>query len=116
MNGKDRSSRAKKLGEYVGRCWKRYSRALDKISHRLQQVGVPRALSRIVGRGLHAVVIFGLLYAAFWVTLMAITLFVICSFRIADDKATGWRHGPEGYGYYESGERIDYGRLFDEDE
>lgn len=115
MSEKDRPSRAEKLGERFGRCWKCYLHALNKIEHYLQRWGIPFALSRLVGWALYAVVIIGLLYVAFWVTLVAITLFVTWKVRTTDDDA-GWRHGHEGYGYYQNGIRTDFARLFEEDE
>lgn len=113
MNEKDQPSRAKRLGEYVGRCWKCYSRALDKISHRLQQAGVPFALSRMAVWIMQVVAITGLLYVAFWITLIVIIASLGVSGFFSPPTRTNhfsadWRDGPSGFGLYDqTGARID---------
>ncbi|WP_448111268.1 DUF3742 family protein [Pseudomonas lini] len=117
MTEKDQTTRAVRLGEWLGRCWKGYLRFLDRVFSWLRRAGIPPTLARVFVWALQAVVIITLLYVTFWITLIAIVVFVAGSGLLeTDDEAPGWRDGPEGHGYYENGTRIDYGRLFEDDE
>ncbi|WP_082460506.1 DUF3742 family protein [Pseudomonas mediterranea] len=115
MCRQEQATRAERLGEYAGRCWRSYLRGLDRLSGGLQRLGVPNSLSRIIALGLQASVLFVLLFVAFWVAVIAIYLFVSWSVHIEEEAASGWRDGPEGYGFYEGGTRTDYGRLLDDE-
>ena len=116
MSEQEQSSSAEKFGNYLGRCWKGYSRILDRFSRCLQHMGVPYVLCRMIGVGLQAVVLIILLYVAFWITLIAICLFVRWATGVAidDERTPQWRDGPDGFGYYEGDTRIDYGEIFDD--
>ncbi|WP_460322782.1 DUF3742 family protein [Pseudomonas ogarae] len=113
MSEKDRPSRAERLGERFGQCWKCYSHVLNKISHRLQRWGIPSALSRMAVWVMQGAAIAGLLYVAFWITLIAIIASLAASgfFSLAtraNDFSADWRDGPSGFGLYDqTGVRID---------
>ena len=118
MSVKDKTSKAERLGFWMGRCLKRYCQFCENCSSSLSELGVHRNVTRAIGWAIVAVAAFTILYVAFWVGLVFISLLVASSglARVGDYPLQGWREGPEGYGYYQDGSRIDYGGLFDDDD
>ena len=114
-----RPSWAHRFGEWAGRTWRWLARQDRRASAWLTRQGLSAGAAKIVPWAVKLLVLGVLLYAAFWLTLVAIFVFAAAWLaRHADhDSAHGeWRNGQEGYGYYENGTRTDYGRLFDDDQ
>ncbi|WP_092148155.1 MULTISPECIES: DUF3742 family protein [unclassified Pseudomonas] len=112
MSEQEQSSGAEKFGNYLGRCWKGYSRILDRFSRCLQRAGVPFVLCRMIGVSLQAVVLVALLCVAFWITIIGMFVLLgasgLFSPRGTDDLNADWKNGPSGFGIYDqSGVRID---------
>ncbi|WP_055136586.1 DUF3742 family protein [Pseudomonas corrugata] len=113
MREQEQATRAEKLGEYAGRCWRSYLRVLDRLSGGLQRAGAPYALSRMIAWGLQALVLFVLLYVAFWITIIFIVVALGSSGLLDRSSGVGglgaeWRDGPSGFGIYDqAGVRID---------
>ncbi|WP_460110345.1 DUF3742 family protein [Pseudomonas sp. S3_H04] len=117
MTEKDRASKASRVGEYLGRCWKGYLRNLTRVSGWLRKVGVPRKLASFCALLLHTVTVMVLLYIAFWVTVVFIVALVgSCGLFSSEPEPASWRDGPEGPGIYENGVRTDCGRSFEDDQ
>lgn len=112
---RDQVTNAQLFGRFCGQCWKGYVRKIQRFSAWLTQQGVPPHFATFGGWALQAIAIFVLLYVAFWLALV-LTLLVLCVSGLTyEDQIQGWHNGPEGYGYYQDGYRIDYGRLLDDD-
>jgi len=113
----ERTTRAARFGRWLGHRWRGILSFEKNSLLWLQRVGVPINVAKIFGWILKAVILGALLYAAFWVALLTITIIVVGSGLFdCDEDFPEWRSGPEGYGYYENGRRTDYGRLFEEDD
>ncbi|MCU7247304.1 DUF3742 family protein [Pseudomonas koreensis] len=116
MSSKDRDAKASRTGIFLGRCWKGYLRFLNALTAFIVKIGAPPALAHALGVLLQAVALIALLYVAFWLTIFLLILFITCNGLLTREPVpSGWRDGPNGYGYYQEGIRIDYGRLFDDD-
>ncbi|WP_428983133.1 DUF3742 family protein [Pseudomonas bijieensis] len=94
MREREQPTRAERLGEYAGRCWRSYLRGLDRLSGGLQRVGVPYVLSRMITWGLQALVLFVLLCVAFWVTVIVAFIFV----AVLTLVRSGWEREEWGLG------------------
>ncbi|TNF83799.1 MULTISPECIES: DUF3742 family protein [Pseudomonas] len=77
MRRQEQATRAERLGEYAGRCWRSYLRVLDRLSGGLQRLGIPNSLSRIIALGLQVSVLFVLLFVAFWGAIIVAFIFVV---------------------------------------
>ncbi|ARL24652.1 DUF3742 family protein [Burkholderia pseudomallei] len=110
---------AERIGRGLGHAWFAIRRQEVRVVQHLMHQGLSRGVATFILWAAKLLVLGVLLYAAFWLTLVAIFVFAAAWLaRHADhDSAQGeWRNGQEGYGYYENGTRTDYGRLFDDDQ
>ncbi|WP_308142783.1 DUF3742 family protein [Burkholderia pseudomallei] len=110
---------AERVGRGLGRAWLAIRRQEARIAQHFVHQGLSRGVATIILWGVKLLVLGVLLYVAFWLTLVAIAVLaaVWLAQHVDHDSAQGeWRNGQEGYGYYENGERTDYGRLFDDDQ
>jgi hypothetical protein len=115
--GKNRASKASRLGAFLGRCLKGYLSQIAKLSNYLIRMGIPPRFARVCGWLFHTVLIITLLYITFWMTMIVILVFIgRCGLLSATAEPPGWRGGPEGFGFYENGVRTDFGRLFEDDQ
>lgn len=110
---------AERVGRGLGRAWLMIGRQEARAVQHLVRQGLSPGVATLILWAAKLLVLGLFLYAAFWLTLVAI--FVLAAawlVRHTDhDYAQGeWRNGQEGYGYYENGTRTDYGRLFDDDQ
>ncbi|WP_285374239.1 DUF3742 family protein [Pseudomonas sp. lyk4-TYG-107] len=109
MTEKDQTSKASRLGEYLGRCWKGYLRNLAKLSGLLIRVGVPSVIAKICTLLLQTVAVISLLYIGFWTAVIFIVV-LIGSIRYSstENEPPNWRDGPSGFGLYDrAGTRLD---------
>jgi hypothetical protein len=117
MKQQERKSIPERLGRWAGRAWRGYARREAGMLQWLQLKGVPVLLTKTVLWAVKLTVLGVLLYAVFWLTLIA--LFAIAgawTLRNAPPPEAGeWRRGDQGYGFYEDGVRTDYGRLFEQE-
>ena len=113
------ASIAERMGRTLGRAWIAYRRHEARVLRWMVEKGMSSGSANVVLWAVKLIVLGVLLYAAFWVALLAI--FVVAAAwlaqRVDDEHEHGeWRNGLEGYGYYEHGLRTDYGRLFEDDQ
>ncbi len=115
MNMTTRISKAKRLGYWLGRGWRGYVRGERRISDWLVAQGLPVPVASVLLWIVKLAVLAGLLYTAFWLTLLSSFAIVAAwAARNAswddDEKQPEWREGYDGYGLYNnSGWRVDLG-------
>lgn len=115
MNTCARISFAERAGGALGRLWKKWSRLDDRICNRLAAYSVPVVFTKVALWAIKLIVVGALFYFAFWLAL----IFTIVALAAAggstgpvdlgeDWDKTEWRHGPAGWGLYDSHDyRID---------
>lgn len=115
MNTSAQISRAERMGGALGRLWKKWLRLDDRICNRLAACSVPAVFTKVALWAIKLVVVGAAFYFAFWLALI-FTMGAVVAAGVStgpvdlgnDWYKTEWRHGPAGWGLYDSnGYRID---------
>ncbi|MEN1398742.1 DUF3742 family protein [Pseudomonas aeruginosa] len=118
MSKKTHRSNAERFGRWLGGMWCAYARheheAVAWLVARGMASGAANAALWTIKLGVLAV----LFYVTFWLALIIVFLIVVAPIAAKTSTLSEgeWRNGPEGHGYYESGVRTDYGRIFEGDD
>ncbi|WP_339456255.1 DUF3742 family protein [Pseudomonas sp. EA_65y_Pfl1_P120] len=119
MKRQARTSIPERLGRWTGRVWRGYVRREARLCAWFQDKGLPVLLTKTLLWVVKLTLLGVLLYAMFWVALIFL-LALIAAWTVRNPPPPSergeWRHGNEGHGYYRDGRRVDYGRLFEQDE
>ncbi|KIP18988.1 hypothetical protein KY49_3552 [Burkholderia sp. MSHR3999] len=109
---------AERVGRGLGHAWLAIRRKEACVMQQLVRQGLSRGFATLVLWAVKLFVLGVLLYAAFWLTLVAIVV-LAAAWLVgnADDPADEkpqWRNGLSGYGLYRGDVRVDPGTTDDE--
>ncbi|WP_248747354.1 DUF3742 family protein [Pseudomonas sp. MWU12-2037] len=114
-------SKAERVGRWLGRAYRGLIRQEQHLRLWLVAGGLPVLGAKAIAWFIRLSVLVLLLSFSILLAGLVTGLFLIgrgvarsdFSYRMRDKE---WRHGDEGYGFYENGVRTDFGRLFETDD
>ncbi|WP_110972524.1 DUF3742 family protein [Pseudomonas huaxiensis] len=119
MNTSSDSTRAERLGRWLGKKWRCQQRREGLVAAVLQERGVPIQITTVLIWILKLSVLGGVAYSFFWIAfILAIVMLFGWGMMKANvddfDDQPEWRDGSSGYGLYRGGNRVDVG-ISDDD-